>query len=109
MNQIQTPASPHAFEDPRSRSDFRTKHYPQANGREAPPLDASGRNDRVVLEFLALYYDLNCQYAALLQVRKEPKSAGQACTEREHLRAIETTLIARDRLEDRYAPFGVIA
>jgi hypothetical protein len=62
-----------------------------------------------MLEFLALYYDLNRQYAALLQVRKEPKSAGQASTEHEHLRAIEKTLISRDRLEDHCAPFGVIA
>src|SRR5262245_52730713 len=109
MNQIQTPAPSSAFQDPRSRSDFRSEYYPKANGRQAPPLNASGRNDRLMLEFLAVYYDLNCQYATLLQLRKEPKSAGQASTESEHLRAIEKTLIARDRLEDHYAPFGVIA
>src|SRR5262249_19050206 len=49
------------------------------------------------------------QYAALLEIRREPKSAGQASKESEQLKAIEKTLIARDRLEDHYAPFGVIA
>lgn len=109
MNQTQTPVTSRAFEDPRSRSDFRAKCYPRANGGKAPPLDAAARNDRIILEFLAVYYDLNCQYAALLQVRKGLKSAGRTRTEAEHLLAIERSLIARDRLEDRYAPCGVIA
>jgi hypothetical protein len=62
-----------------------------------------------MLEFLSLYYHLNCQYAALLQVRKKPKSPRRTRTETEHLRVIEKIVIARDRLEDRYAPCGVIA
>src|SRR6516225_1639950 len=108
MNQTKVPPASTAFEDPRTRSGFRVEYYPKANGREAPPLDASGRNDRFILEFLAVYYDLNCQYATLLQVRQEPKSAEQSWAESEHLRAVEKILIARDRLEDRYAPFGVV-
>src|SRR5215467_3454687 len=109
MNQIQTPEVSPVFEDPRARSDFRAKYYPTANGREAPPVDASGRNQRVILEFLAAYYQLNSPYATLLQVRKKPKSPRRTSTEAEHLQAIEKVLIARDRLEDRYAPCGVIA
>ena len=109
MNQNQiTKASP-ASKDPRLRSDFRAKYYPTANARKAPHAGTSRRNDRVMLEFLSLYYDLNCQYAALLQVRKKPKSPRRTRTEAEHLRVIEKILIARDRLEDRYAPCGIIA
>jgi hypothetical protein len=109
MNQIQPPRVSPAFEDPRSRSNFRAKYYPRANARAAPPLNASGRNDRFIIEFLAVYYNLNCQYAALLQVRKKPKSLRRTRAEAERLRAIERILIARDHLEDRYAPYGVIA
>jgi hypothetical protein len=109
MNQIKTPPASPAFEDPRTRSDFGAKYYPKANRREAPALDTTGRNDRVILEFLAVYYELNCQYAALLQVRKKPKSLQRTRAEDGHLKAIERILIARDRLEDLYAPCGVIA
>jgi hypothetical protein len=110
MNQIPiTNASLLASKDPRLRSDFLAKYYPSANARKAPPPGASSRNDRVMLEFLSLYYDLNCQHAALLQVRKKPKSPRRTRSEAEHLRVIEKILIARDQLEDRYAPYGVIA
>jgi hypothetical protein len=109
MNQIKTPPASPAFEDPRTRSGFRAKYYPKANRREAPAVNTTGRNDRVILEFLAVYYELNCQYDALLQARKKPKSPERTRTEAAHLQVIEQILIARDRLEDRYAPCGVIA
>ncbi|HTL55812.1 MAG TPA: hypothetical protein VL361_09040 [Candidatus Limnocylindrales bacterium] len=109
MNQKQPLQVSPVFEDPRSRTDFRAKYYPRANAREGPPPDASARNERVMLEFLAVYYELNCQYAALLEERKNSRASAQTRRELELLRAIERTLIARDRLEDRYAPYGVIA
>src|SRR5438093_8024660 len=95
------------FEDPRSRSDFRREYYPKANGRDAPPEDSPERNDRIMLEFLAAYYRLNCEYDRLGDVRKKPASEERAQQEREQLQAIEKVLIVRDGLEDRYAPLGV--
>jgi len=97
------------FQDPRSRSDFLPQHYPRANGKEAPPIDAAAQNDRIVLEFLAVYYELNSESSRLLEVRKRPDSQQRSEAERERLQAIEKVLILRDGLEDRYAPFGVIA
>jgi hypothetical protein len=109
MPQTKTPEWLPAFEDPRTRSDFQPEYYPRANGRTAPPIRATGRNDCVVLAFLAVYYELNCAYAALLEARKRPKSPKGNQAEGKHLRAIERVLIARDELEDHCAPFGVLA
>lgn len=107
MNAINDP--PSGFDDPRGRVDFRSQHYPTANGKAAPPIQSTERNDQLVLAFLAAYYDLNCQYAASLEVRAKPQSAERVAAERNCLQTIERALLARDRLEDRYAPFGVIA
>jgi hypothetical protein len=93
--------------DPRTRADFHPQFYPTANGQTAPPAEATGRNERITLEFLSVYYDLNCRYAALLEARETPER--RAREEGEHLQAIEQVLIRRDALEDTYAPLGVIA
>jgi len=97
------------FADPRGRNDFLSQHYPTANGKEAPPVDAAERNDRVILELLAAYYHVNCEYSRLLEVRKSANSPERSDAERKCLQAIEKVLVVRDALEDRYAPFGVIA
>jgi hypothetical protein len=97
------------FADPRRDGDFVPEYYPRANGQEAPPLDATEQNDRIVLEFLAAYYHLNCEYSRLLELRKEANSAERSQAERKSLQAIEKVLIVRDALEDRCAPLGVIA
>ena len=97
------------FEDPRRCADFLPQFYPTANGKEAPPLDSPGQNDRIVLEFLAAYYHLNCEYSCLLEVREQSPSPQRDEAERKRLAGIEKVLIVRDALEDRYAPFGVIA
>ena len=96
-------------QDPRSRNDFLPQHYPSANGKEAPQIGAAAQNDRIQLEFLAVYYELNCEYSRLLEVRKRPDSQQRNEAEREQLKEIEKVLVLRDGLEDRYAPFGVIA
>src|SRR5262245_26378649 len=59
--------------DPRSYPDFRPPFYPAVNGKTAPSVDTAGRNDRITLEFLAVYYELNCRYAALVEARKDPE------------------------------------
>ncbi len=92
------------LQDPRRRSDFLPQHYPRANGKEAPPIDAAGQNDRIVLEFLAVYYELNCEYCRLLELRKRPDSQQRSEAERERLQAIEKALVLRDGLEDRRRP-----
>ena len=94
--------------DPRLRNDFQPHYYPKANGKEAPAADAGERNDRILLEFLAAYYDLNCEYARLLEVRRGEPSPQRGEAERRRLQAIEKVLIVRDALEDRYAPLGVV-
>jgi len=85
------------------------QYYPLANHQEAPPFDALERNDRIKLEFLAGYYELNCEYSRLLVARQSPPSLERDEAERSILQAVEQRLIVRDNLEDRYAPFGVIA
>ena len=98
-----------ASPDPRREPGFRPSFYPSANGKDAPPVDADAQNDRILLEFLAVYYELNCEYFRLLEVRERPNSRERAGAERERLQAIEKVLILRDSLEDRCAPLGVIA
>jgi len=94
--------------DPRCRSDFRQKYYPRANGKQPPQPSSPQRNDRIVLEFLAIYYALNCEYAELLNTRTKATSPKRSAAERKSMQTIETLLIARDHLEDLYAPFGVV-
>jgi hypothetical protein len=97
------------YEDPREALDFVAKYYPAANGNSGPPPHSASRQDVITREFLAVYYRLNCAYAGLLEVRQLPPSPERDEKEHEHLQAVEQTLIARDRLEDLYAPYGVIA
>lgn len=95
--------------DPRSRHDFRPEYYPTANGEPAPSPDATQRNERIKIEFLTVYYDLNCLYGQLLDARKTVGFSERKAAERNTLQAVERLLIFRDTLEDRYAPMGVIA
>jgi hypothetical protein len=98
-----------AFEDPRRRSDFQPQYYPRANGKDAPPVDVVERNDHILLEFVAAYYDLNCRHSRLLEARAKGSSAARTQAEIECLQEIEKALIVIDGLEDCYAPYGVIA
>jgi len=109
MNQTPQTSLPANPQDPRARADFQPQYYPKANGKDAPCAGAAERNDRLVLEFLSAYYELNCEYARLLKARTAPASAERQEAERKSLQAVERLLILRDSLEDQYAPFGVIA
>jgi hypothetical protein len=109
MNPIHQSNAPNTFEDPRCRGDFHAQHFPTANGREAPPVGAGDQNNRITLAFLAAYYSLNCGYSQLLEVRKKIESLERRNSETQCLQALEKILRVRDELEDRYAPFGVIA
>ena len=98
-----------AINDPRGQPDFEFSHYPKANGKEAPPANAGDRNERIVLEFLSVYYALNREHAKLRDVRQTAESPQRTAQERERLQDIEKVLIQRDSLEDKYAPIGIIA
>ena len=99
-NEFSTPA------DPRSTAGFIPELYPLANGHSAPAMTATERTDRIRIEFLSAYYQINLAYARLLKFR-ESKDTAQS--ERGLLQEIETMLRIRDALEDKYAPEGVIA
>jgi hypothetical protein len=108
MNQPLLSAKTDALEDPRSRHGFEEQHFPTANGKPAPPVDAMEPNDRIILEFLAAYYELNRAYRKLRDARQVGDTAERTATELEALRETEKILIRRDALEDHYAPAGVL-
>ena len=97
------------FADPRSRLDFEARYFPTVNGQSAPPITAAGRNEHIMLEVLAAYYDINRERQRLLDIQAQPVSPQRGAKQRECLQAIEVALIHRDKLEDHYASFGVIA
>ena len=96
-------------EDPRMAPDFKPGFYPRVNGSTSPAPDAAAQNDRIKREFAAAYYALNCEHALLTKLRSCSDSAERGEEEKKILQKIERLLIARDELEDEYAPFGVIA
>lgn len=100
---------PNGFIAPRNRTDFQPRHYPEVNGQAAPLPNTTGRNERITLEFLMAYYELNCEYAQLVAVRQQPESPARREAEKKLLQNVERRLILRDGLEDQYAPLGVIA
>lgn len=108
MNQTTHTTKANILNDPGSRQEFQHKFYPLANGKPGPPANAEDRNDRIMLEFLAVYCELNRAYSKLLDVRRSLESPDRGRAEDAVLREIEKILIERDDLEDRYAPFGVL-
>jgi hypothetical protein len=95
--------------DPREAPDFHAEFHPTANGKPAPLPGASEPHDRLALDFLAAYYEINRGYAHLLAIRAERPSERRPDRERAALQAIEIALRNRDELEDFYAPYGIIA
>jgi hypothetical protein len=108
MNAAPFSTAPLMMEDPRSRPDFMARYYPLANGKKAPALCCEEQNDRIMLEFLAAYYFLNCAHAKLVEIRAAASST-PSDAERAYLPEVDKLLIFRDELEDRYAPRGVLA
>ncbi len=99
----------HLLRDLGACPDFEPTRVPKANGKEAPSAISIQPNDSIVLEFLSIYYVLNCRYAKLIEARRLESSPVRQRQERRALRAIEQALRIRDSLEDRYAPYGVSA
>jgi hypothetical protein len=101
--------TPTRLDDPRSHADFDPHLYPGVNRQEAPAPNATERNNRIKLEFLAVYYRLNREHVRLQNLRGQPETEQRRAGELDILRAIERLLVLRDNLEDEYAPLGVIA
>jgi hypothetical protein len=95
--------------DPRSISDFMERFLPLCNGKPAPPIGASGRNERIMIEFLVVYYHLNCFHLKLCDLRARAEAPDRPQSESDCLRELEKVLVVRDALEDRYAPCGILA
>jgi hypothetical protein len=92
--------------EPRGEPDFDPAFYPVAQCVSAPDLPTTSSSEQIQGEFCAVYYRLNRLHARLQENRR---TSGVGEQERELLRAIENHLTLRDELEDRYAPYGVIA
>src|SRR5262245_34308216 len=88
--------------DPRAADDFDPRCYPRADGVSAPSPEANERDDRIKLEFCAVYYQLNRLYARLIDLRRREGDQADERGERVLLQEIETHLRIRDGLEDRY-------
>lgn len=97
------------FVDPRTGRDFIPEFYPLADAGRAPLPSAQERNDRIRSEFCAVYYHLNRLHAQLTDLRARAASSVDNDQERPLLQEIEIHLRHRDSLENRYAPWGVIA
>jgi len=108
MNDTPLMDGPSLMTDPRSLPDFEPQHYPRVNGKAPPAPHATDQNDRIEVEFAAAYYGLNCAHARLVRLRQQPDSTERRAEEKKRLQEIERLLIARDDLEDFYAPFGAI-
>src|SRR6188474_723534 len=87
MNATISP-SPANFDDPRTQAKFLPQYYPRANGNDAPPAATSDRNERIILDFVGAYYYLNCEFARLVELRKQPPSTERSQAERQCLQAV---------------------
>jgi hypothetical protein len=91
--------------DPRTGPKFRPEFFPLCDLGDPPPSDTANRNDRVRLEFLAVHYEFNVATAQLMAARNKIGSEERARLE-QHVAELSQR---RDRLEDFYTPYGVIA
>jgi len=90
--------------DPRTFPGFRPELYPRLEGAPAPTA-AQDTNPALArkLAVLAAYYQINLCYQRLLAARK----AGT--DERSALQELEKALLARDRLDDEFAVYGLVS
>lgn len=91
--------------DPRLGSVFFPQFMPLCDLEEPPSVNATQPNDRVRLEFLSVYYHLNLALAKRLSAPEDLTAAARSALQDEIARWLTT----RDQLEDRHAPYGVIA
>src|SRR5688572_4454001 len=92
-----------AAKDPRCNLGFLPELFPLSDFGDPPPVGASGKNDRIRLEFLAVYYAINLASLNLSTEVSKREEKGAFEQELNSLRKV------RDELEDFYAPLGIIA
>ena len=78
---------------------------PLVEGGSWPPIETENRHERLVIEFCAIYYDMNVALARVQQARR----AGNQEAERAALETLCAASRTRDELEDRCAPEGFYA
>jgi hypothetical protein len=93
------------FVDPRTLPDFKPEFLPLCDGGDAPEGKSNSRYDRLMLEFLAAYYELNVAQAAMDETELKGDPAAQRAAMKEFVHASRW----RDELEDRHAPEGFYA
>jgi hypothetical protein len=94
-----------SFQDPRLSPDFDEDAMPLIEGGSLPRIGTEDRHEKLVIEFSAIYYEMNRALARVEQAR----SAGDAEAERLALDSLCTISRMRDELEDRCAPEGFYA
>src|SRR5512139_2621300 len=95
--------------DPRREPSFKPALFPSCDGQDASRQGREGRLPKVKLHFLAAYYRINAAYAALVAQRKSRGGKSASKKERRLLQRIEEAIVAKERLEDRHAPHGIVA
>jgi hypothetical protein len=81
--------------------------FPTCDGqpwRNSPELDARQQAKR---EFLEAYFRINRAYARLVALRKRHRRKVPGVQEHAIIKEIERRIVAREKLEDLYAPRGV--
>lgn len=79
---------------------------PTCDGVGAAKLPASDPLGKMKRQFVAAYHKINRSYARLLALRAKPHRQAGA-DERSVLQSIEKALLAKNALEDKYAPYGI--
>ena len=91
------------FVDPRTTGDFRANLWPSRTGAPDPPIGSENLHDCRCIEFLAVYYLVNCRHDELIAARNRNASEDEIAA---RLKNAADAVQAVDDLEDRYAPIG---
>ncbi len=95
------------MDDPRNNSHFKPELYPRCHDGPAPEPNAPEPAARRKLALLTAYYQINLCAQTLQTARQAPQRSKEV--EHAALKALEKALLARDALEDQYAPYGIVS
>src|SRR5262245_11089116 len=93
------------FRDPRLSPDFDESAMPLVEGGSLPPIGTEDGHDLLMIEFSAIYYQMNLALNCVDQAR----DAGDPESERLALEHLCRVSQLRDELEDGCAPQGFYA
>lgn len=92
----------------RPRPGFNPNLVPGCDGRPLATVPRAEPWRAVKARFVAAYHQINECYARLVELRRQRPAPGPAA-ERSLLQAIESALLAKEALEDRWVSRGVVA